>query len=203
MKRLLITGRSSEIGMAVSNLAVSRGWFVVHPQHSSLDVSNEDSVIRYFDSTAPFDALVNAASFHQRIGLMQQPVNVTVDTILKGSFYCIREFVNKLSDRQGAIVNVSSESARTGGRRLSAYVAAKAGVNALTLALSRELAPNIRINTVSLGVIDTAANSDKDGAELPFGRKGTPLEVAYAVLWLLSDEASYVSGAILPIAGAH
>lgn len=201
MKRLVITGGSSAIGRAVGELASMRGWLVISPTHDELDVIKEVSVRDYFATIRPVDAIVLAASFHERAELKIQPVHKTISTILNGTIYCIREFTK--NNLEGGIVSITSEAARTGGRQLSAYVAAKAGVNALTLALSRELAPYFRINAVSLGVVDTENNKERDGSLLPFKRKGTPKEVAQAVLWLLSDEASYVSGAVLPVAGAY
>lgn len=200
MKRLFISGGASAIGLAIQSLAKERGWEVLAPSHKELDVTNEAAVERYFGAGS-IDAIVNSASVHERVELARQPVSLTVDTILKGTIYCIREFTK--NNPSGSIVNISSEAARTGGYRLSAYAAAKAGVNALTLSMSRELAPYFRVNAVSLGVIDTPGNTVKDGSTLPFKRKGTPKEVAQAVLWLLSDEASYVSGAVLPVAGAY
>lgn len=200
MKHLFISGGSSTIGQAIIDLATERGWEVLAPTHHELDVSNSSSVAMYFKA-GTINAIVNAASFHERIELSGQPVDKTIDTILKGTIHCINEFTR--NNHSGSIVNVSSEAARTGGYRLSVYAAAKAGVNALTLSLSRELAPYFRVNAVSLGVIDTPGNSSKDGTVLPFKRKGTPKEVAQVVLWLLSDEASYVSGAIVPVAGAY
>lgn len=201
MKRLFISGGSSAIGQAIIALAKERDWEVLAPTHKELDVSCEFDVVNYFETSGTIDAIVNAASFHERIELLSQPVDKTIGTILKGTISCIREFVR--CNHGGSIVNVSSEAARTGGFRLSVYAAAKAGVNTLTLALSRELAPYFRVNAVSLGIIDTPSNADKDGSKLPFKRKGTVKEVAQVVLWLLSDESSYVSGAIVPVAGGY
>lgn len=201
MKRLFISGGSSAIGQAIVDLAIEHGWEVLAPSHKELDVSNEGVVADYFHAAGKVDAIVNSASIHQRIELMNQPVDKTIDTILKGTIFCIREFTR--NNTTGVIVNVSSEAARTGGFRLSVYAAAKAGVNTLTLALSRELAPYFRVNAVSLGIIDTPSNADKDGSKLPFKRKGTVKEVAQVVLWLLSDESSYVSGDVISVAGGY
>lgn len=201
MKRLFISGGSSAIGQAIIALAKERDWEVLAPTHDELDVSEALDVASYFHGAGKIDGIVNSASLHSRIELIQQPVDATIDTILKGTIYCIREFTR--NNTSGVIVNVSSEAARTGGFRLSVYAAAKAGVNTLTLALSRELAPYFRVNAVSLGIIDTPSNQDKDGSRLPFKRKGTVREVAQVVLWLLSDEASYVSGDVVSVAGGY
>jgi NAD(P)-dependent dehydrogenase (short-subunit alcohol dehydrogenase family) len=111
----------------------------------------------------------------------------------------------------GAIVNVSSQAAIFGGSRLTAYAAAKAGLNALTVGLARELAPEgIRVNAVSPGVIETdlhqAVTPDRRESAvsgLPLGRPGRPEEVAETILWLIESAPEYLCGAILPVSGAR
>ena len=111
----------------------------------------------------------------------------------------------------GAIVNVSSQAGTFGGNGIAAYAAAKAGVNILTVAAAREMAADgIRVNAVSPGVIacgevmDFPVERQADMMRtLPLGRFGDPDEVARAILWLLSDEASYLTGAIVPVAGGR
>ena len=89
------------------------------------------------------------------------------------------------------------------------YAAAKAGVEALTVGLARELAEDrIRVNAVSPGIIDTAFHQDPErprrlAASVPLGRPGRPEEVAGAVSWLLSDDASYTTGAVLRVTGGR
>jgi len=129
-----------------------------------------------------------------------------------GVFFAIKYAVRHMKHLgKGAIVNVSSESAAYGGSRISAYAASKGAVNSLTKGLARELAPfHIRVNAVSPGVIDTAATREKTESRrdemirsIPLGRMGKPEEVAEVISWLLSDSSSYVSGAIVPVAGAR
>jgi NAD(P)-dependent dehydrogenase (short-subunit alcohol dehydrogenase family) len=111
----------------------------------------------------------------------------------------------------GAIVNVTSQAATFGGSRITAYAASKAALNAFTLGLAREVAADgIRVNAVSPGVVATEMASDMDEAarrrvaeSLPMGRAARPEEVAEVILWLLSDAASYVTGAIVPVAGGR
>jgi NAD(P)-dependent dehydrogenase (short-subunit alcohol dehydrogenase family) len=104
-------------------------------------------------------------------------------------------------------VNISSAAATLGGPGTYVhYAAAKAGVDALTIGLSKELAPDIRVNTVSPGTIWTEFHQDperpaKVAPTVPLGRAGHSDEIAGAVAWLLSPEASYVTGANIRVAG--
>ena len=134
---------------------------------------------------------------------------------LLGYFYCAKEAVKRMSSscrgQGGAIVNISSQAAEFGGSNLTAYAASKAAINNFTLALSKEVAlEGIRVNAVSPGIIETDQHDFSDELvfknikkEIPIGRLGTPQEVAFAVLWLLSDKAAYVTGTILPVAGGR
>jgi NAD(P)-dependent dehydrogenase (short-subunit alcohol dehydrogenase family) len=129
-----------------------------------------------------------------------------------GTFIACREAVKRMKNNGGgAIVNVSSEAARFGGNKMAYYAASKAAINAFTIGFAREVAPhNIKVNVVSPGVIDTdahaAATPERLAAlktSLPMGRMGSPEEVAETIAWLLSDDASYVSGSVLSVAGAR
>jgi NAD(P)-dependent dehydrogenase (short-subunit alcohol dehydrogenase family) len=138
-------------------------------------------------------------------------VNVT------GAFLCAREAVRRMSTRHGgsggAIVNISSRAAHTGSPgEWVHYAASKGAIDSFTIGLAREVATEgIRVNAVAPGLIATglhAANGAPDRLErlmgtIPMQRPGTPLEVAEAVLWLLSPAASYTTGAILEIGGGR
>ena len=107
----------------------------------------------------------------------------------------------------GAIVNISSAAATLGSPGTYVhYAAAKAGVDALTIGLSKELAPHIRVNAVSPGTVWTDFHRDPDrpakvAPSIPLGRAGVPDDIAGAVAWLLSPEASYVTGANIRVSG--
>ena len=113
----------------------------------------------------------------------------------------------------GAVVNISSMAAPLGAAgEFVDYAASKGAIESMTLGLARELGPmGIRVNAVRPGLIDTdmqAASGDPDRAarlvsSVPLGRVGTAAEVAEAVVWLLSDAASYVTGAIIPVSGGR
>jgi NAD(P)-dependent dehydrogenase (short-subunit alcohol dehydrogenase family) len=134
-----------------------------------------------------------------------------------GSFSCAREALRRMSIRHGgaggAIVNVSSAAARLGspGQYVD-YAAAKAAIDTFTLGLAREVAAEgVRVNAVRPGIVDTdihASGGQPDrawrvGREVPMARPGTADEVAAAIVWLLSAEASYTTGAILDVSGGR
>ena len=136
---------------------------------------------------------------------------------LTGSFLCAREAVRRMSSKHGGaggvIVNLSSAAARLGspGQYVD-YAASKAGIDILTLGLAREVATEgIRVNAVRPGIIDTeihASGGLPDRAkqvapQVPMQRAGSAEEVAQAIVWLLSDEASYTTGAVLDSTGGR
>ena len=136
-------------------------------------------------------------------------------TNVTGAFLCAREAVRRMSTRfggsGGAIVNVSSGASRMGspGEYID-YAATKGALDTLTIGLSREVALEaIRVNAVRAGHVYTglhASGGEPDRVErvksqVPMGRGGQPEEIAQAILWLLSDEASYTTGAFLDVAG--
>jgi NAD(P)-dependent dehydrogenase (short-subunit alcohol dehydrogenase family) len=134
-----------------------------------------------------------------------------------GSFICAREAVRRMSIRHGgaggAIVNLSSRASRLGspGEYVD-YAASKAAIDTFTIGLAKEVAAEgIRVNAVSPGIIYTdihASGGDPDRVDrmkdvVPMKRGGTADEVARAVLWLLSDDASYTTGASIDVAGGR
>jgi NAD(P)-dependent dehydrogenase (short-subunit alcohol dehydrogenase family) len=138
-------------------------------------------------------------------------INVT------GPFIATREAVKRMAtDRGGsggAIVNISSRASSIGGGgEWVHYAASKGAVDTLTIGAARELAPRgIRVNAVSPGLIATEIHAkaglpdriERMGPLIPMGRAGTAEEVAKVVLWLLSEEASYVTGALVPVGGGR
>jgi NAD(P)-dependent dehydrogenase (short-subunit alcohol dehydrogenase family) len=136
-------------------------------------------------------------------------------TNVTGPFLCAREAVRRMSTRQGghggAIVNVSSGAARLGSpNEYVDYAASKGAIDTMTIGLSREVAEEgIRVNAVRPGFIYTemhASGGEPNRVErlkeiVPMKRGGNPDEVARAILWLLSDEASYCTGTFIDVAG--
>jgi NAD(P)-dependent dehydrogenase (short-subunit alcohol dehydrogenase family) len=187
----------------------------------AVDTAEAASVERLFAAAAdllgPVTGLVNNAGVGSRIGpfvdLDEADLRRVVDVNVVGAILCAREAARRLP-AGGAIVNVSSAAATLGSPgEYPHYAASKAALDALTVGLSKELGPvGIRVNTVSPGIIRTdfhaTQSGDPDrptrlGPGAPLGRAGEPQEVAAAIAWLLSDEASYVSGANIRVAGGR
>lgn len=189
------------------------------------DVAIEDDIVRMFDEVdatlGRVTALVNNAGILRRQCRVEDMDWARIEQVLAtnviGSFICAREAVRRMSTRRGgsggAIVNVSSRASRLGspGEYVD-YAASKAAVDTLTIGLAKEVAAEgIRVNAVAPGIIDTqihASGGDPGRLErlkdlIPMKRGGTPQEVAKAILWLLSDEASYTSGATIDVSGGR
>jgi len=140
-----------------------------------------------------------------------------IDINIVGSWLVAREGVRRMAKSRGgqggSIVNISSAAARLGGAgEYVDYASTKGAIDAFTLGLAREVGGDgVRVNAVRPGVTETDIHASggepgraaRIGSTTPFGRAGTADEVAAAVIWLLSDEASYVSGAILDVSGGR
>jgi 3-oxoacyl-[acyl-carrier protein] reductase len=159
------------------------------------------------------DILVNNAGLTRDKLIMRMEEtdwDIVLDVNLKGAFNCSKAVVRPMmKQRYGRIVNISSVSGQAGQTGQANYSASKAGLIGLTKALARELASRqITVNAVAPGFVLTALTQDLS-AELkeailkatPLGRMGTPEEIAYAVAFLASDEASYITGQVLAVDG--
>lgn len=189
------------------------------------DVSDEAQVLAMFVAVdqqfGALGGLVNNA------GVVDVPARVDEMSLqrlmrmfainLSGSFLCAREAVKRMSTRHGGaggvIVNLSSAAARLGspGQYVD-YAAAKAGIDTFTLGLAREVASEgIRVNAVRPGIIDTDIHASGGLPErarqvapmVPMQRAGSAGEVAQAIVWLLSEAASYTTGAVLDVSGGR
>jgi NAD(P)-dependent dehydrogenase (short-subunit alcohol dehydrogenase family) len=189
------------------------------------DVAREEDVVAMFDAVRQafggLDGLVNNA------GIVAPPLpfaEITVermrrvfDTNILGAYLCAREAARRLQKSRGgkggAIVNISSMAARLGAaNEYIDYAGSKGAMDTMTVGLARELGPDgVRVNAVRPGVIDTeihASGGRPDraatlGVTTPLGRAGTAEEVAEAIVWLASDAASYVNGAILDVSAGR
>jgi NAD(P)-dependent dehydrogenase (short-subunit alcohol dehydrogenase family) len=187
------------------------------------DVASEDDVLRMFAEVdrrfGRVDALVNNAGITAPAAKVSDidaarfarifAVNVT------GAFLCAREAVRRMSTARGggggAIVNVSSKASRYGSpNEYVDYAASKGALDTLTLGLAKEVAAEgIRVNAVLPGVTDTqihaitgdASRLERFARIIPMKRIGRPEEIAQAILWLLSDDASYLTGTLMDVTG--
>jgi 3-oxoacyl-[acyl-carrier protein] reductase len=165
------------------------------------------------EDLGPIDICVNNAGvmFEQPFGeTTLEDWQRTIDVNLTGVFVCCRHIVPRMHERgRGAVVNLASQVAFKGVANAAAYVAAKAGIVGLTRALSREYGPAVRVNAVAPGPIETplvapfadAAWREARVTGMVAGRLGTPDEVAPAVVFLASDQASFIHGQCLHVNG--
>jgi len=189
------------------------------------DVGVEAQVLAMFNTVdaklGPLSALVNNAGVVDvaaRVDEMSvERLRRMFDINVLGSFLCAREAVKRMSTRHGgaggAIVNVSSVAARLGGAgQYVDYAASKGAIDAFTVGLAKEVAlEGIRVNAVRPGIIETdihASGGQPDRVRqmaplVPMQRAGSALEVAQAIVWLLSNESSYSTGALLDVAGGR
>lgn len=189
------------------------------------DVAREAEVIALFERVdaelGTVTALVNNAGILETQSRLENMDTARLSRVFAvnvfGSFLCAREAVRRMSTGHGggggAIVNVSSAASRLGSpNEYVDYAAAKGAVDTLTIGLAKEVAgEGIRVNAVRPGVIYTeihASGGDPDRvdrvkAAVPMRRGGYPEEVAKAILWLLSEDASYTTGAFVDVAGGR
>lgn len=185
------------------------------------DVADEAAVAAMFKAVdrdfGRLDGLVNSAGIigpHGRIdGVGAAGLDRLWAINITGTLICCREAIRRMSVKHGgtggAIVNLSSAASRLGGAGETVpYAASKGAIDSLTFGLAQELvAEGIRVNAVSPGVIDTEIQPEgrvaRVGPNLPMKRAGKAEEVATAILYLLSDEASYVAGTVLDVTGGR
>ena len=234
-KKALITGASRGIGEAIAKELARQGFDLTLTCLNSLDQLKElagglekkygvschifqgdmgdpEAVDRLFDGLNRLDVLINNAGI-SHIGLLSD-MSVSqwrrvMSTNLDSCFYtCRRAIPLMVHAKQGRIINISSVWGQAGASMEAAYSASKGGVNSLTKALAKELAPsNIQVNAIACGVIDTVMNaqlSDEERSllmdEVPAGRFGTPNEVA-GLVTDLAEHHNYLTGQVIGLDG--
>lgn len=234
-KTALVTGASRGIGRAIACTLAGSGWNLIltcsstfpeleqlagelEREHSVLvrcvrcDMGDPEDVARLFLDIPSLDLLVNNAGI-AHIGLLQDMTDAEWNRILavnlSSVFYTSRASIPLfLKNHSGRIINISSVWGNVGASCEAAYSATKGGVNALTKALAKELAPSgIPVNTIACGCVDTVMNAqlseeekEELSAEIPAGRFAQPEEIAAAVLQL-ADAPSYLTGQIITMDG--
>ncbi len=177
-------------------------------------VDDANAIIKAaIDTFGKIDILVNNAGITRDMLIMmmsEESWDAVMDTNLKGTFNCSKAAIRSMMRaRSGRIINISSVSGQIGNAGQPHYSASKAGQIGFTKALAREVAPrNVTVNAVAAGYVETEIwdSVPEEAREsfikmIPLGRKGNPEEIAYAVAFLASDEASYITGQTLAVDG--
>jgi len=232
MKTALITGASRGIGNAIALHLKNEGYRVLGTATTSsgvlkledegieglvLDLNSVESKEQLWEQVKKkeiqISVLVNNAGITRDNIVLRMSEDEWQDIMnvnLNGAFYLSKKVLKMmLKLKWGRIINITSTSASIGNKGQSNYSAAKAGVEAFTKSLAREVGSrNITINSIAPGFIDTDMTQQNDGVntdelikEIPLGRFGKPDEVAHLASFLCSEEASYITGQIIHING--
>lgn len=215
---MAINGRSqSAVDEAIASIAVDDRLFPVVGDVGT--VPGCEAVVRSaVEQMGGLDVLVNAAGVWSPRSVEASDEDFwdyVVDINLKGTYFCIRSALPALRSGRGNIVNVASDDGLKGSPDNTVYCASKGGIVNLTRALALELAPEVRVNCVCPGYVDTdmvrrdvleqaddPARAEREvNAYAPLGRMAGPGEIAGAILYLASDAAAYITGSALQIDG--
>ena len=230
MKQALITGGARGIGFGIAQAMLAAGYHVTvtglteaevaavpkrdHLRAVRLDVTDEADVAKCVAGLTKLDALVNCAGIILRDGqeFTVQGFQKVIDVNLTGTMRMCMAAKPLLDKQSGTIVNTASVWSFFGGGLVPAYTASKGGVAQLTKALAVAWAPNIRVNAIAPGWVETeltrgaredTARSDAIVARTPFGRWGKPGDIGGAVVFLCSEGAGFITGTVLPIDGGY
>ena len=230
MKQALITGGARGIGFGIAEAMLQADYRVTvtgltqnevaalpkrdHLNAVTLDVTSEVQVAACIGGLGRLDALVNCAGMILRDGkeFTIAGFQRVIDVNLTGTMRMCMAAKPLLEKQGGSIVNTASIWSFFGGGLVPAYTASKGGVAQLTKALAVAWAPNIRVNAIAPGWIETeltkGARADRERsdaivARTPFGRWGKPDDIGGAVVFLCSEAAGFITGTVLPVDGGY
>ena len=224
----VVTGGAQGIGYACAEKLLSLGWIVtildinsdklkkaaneLHCDYAQVDVTDQKSVRQFFSAIVSLDALINNAGSWRPQQLEEVSIRDQEDVVnvnLMGTLICTKAALPSLfNSSRGNIVNLSSLAARTKSPGLGLYAASKSAIEPLTKQWAVEIAP-IRVNAIAPGLILTEGTGvnyqgdmkDKRANAVPLKRVGEAIDIANAVAFLVSEDASYVTGQIIDVDG--
>ena len=182
------------------------------------NIAVKDMFKKFLDKSGTLDCVFNNAGITGPISPIQDlnpaDLKLLIDTNVSGAFFVAQETAKiMINQKYGAIVNMSSIAADIGGGgEFIHYAMSKGAIHSLTYGMAKELGKHgIRVNAVAPGLIDTeihakagdASRVDRLMPSVPLGRVGGAEEVAQTVMWLLSEQSSYISGSIIPVSGGR
>ncbi|GHV64735.1 3-hydroxyacyl-CoA dehydrogenase [Bacteroidia bacterium] len=214
-KVALITGGSRGIGLAITNTFRDKGYTVFAPTRAEMNLSDDDSIADYCKALGTIDVIVNNAGINTiatlenlQSAVFQEMIQINLIAPVK-IIQCLKNKMSKTG--VGRIVNISSIWSFVSKEGRSGYAATKSSVNSITRTLALELAPNILVNAVAPGFVNTELTKQNNSAteiakiasELPLKRLAEPEEIANLVYFLASEQNTFITGQTILIDGGY
>ncbi|GHT42002.1 3-hydroxyacyl-CoA dehydrogenase [Bacteroidia bacterium] len=214
-KVALITGGSRGIGLAIANTFRDKGYTVFAPTRAEMNLSDDDSIADYCKALGTIDVIVNNAGINTiatlenlQSAVFQEMIQINLIAPVK-IIQCLKNKMSKTG--VGRIVNISSIWSFVSKEGRSGYAATKSSVNSITRTLALELAPNILVNAVAPGFVNTELTQQNNSAteiatiasELPLKRLAEPEEIANLVYFLASEQNTFITGQTILIDGGY
>lgn len=209
MKVVIITGGTGGIGKATAEKFVAEGWKVVAMSRVDADVTNPESVKKFFSKYSQIDCLVNCAGIFGNKTLPEydfESINKVIAVNETGTYLCTQAVLKIMTS--GSIVNISSVAGQVGSGSDPIYAATKGAILAFSKSMAKALAPKIRVNCVAPGITDTGLLDARkwtdiafDVDQTPLGRMADPADIANAIYFLASEDAKHITGTTIDVNG--